>query len=398
MYIERPMISARQFILLAFIGGMVIKGLMLPSILMRISGKDGLFVMAFYFLIEIINLTLFSLLIVKFPEKTFFNILSECFGKVISRVIALAIMVAALIKFTLNLSEVKAFFSIEMFASFNWTVMVIPLIALCFTIAVKSLRVLGRTAEIFFPFILAGIIFLSLILFREVPFENVLPLLDGGIKPVLDGLKEFPIWFGDVIVMAVALGNVKKGKHMTLKCVLMRMFAAVMILAFSVVLFATYGNIAPLVKYGHNITSLTQYNLGSQQYGRFDLIIYAVWMSGVFIKMAMNCYLGVRCTAFLFNVRNYKYVAAALAVVSFVLSVWLVPTVGKVYVLSTSLWAKIIFSFVEYCLPAVTFIAANVKYGNKNSGEESGSELGDKSGGEPQPCGVCQGEKSGEPG
>lgn len=397
MQIERPMISARQFILLAFIGGMVIKGLMLPSILMRISGKDGLFVMAFYFLIEIINLTLFSLLIVKFPEKTFFNILSECFGKVISRVIALAIMVAALIKFTLNLSEVKAFFSIEMFASFNWTVMVIPLIALCFTIAVKSLRVLGRTAEIFFPFILAGIIFLSLILFREVPFENVLPLLDGGIKPVLDGIKEFPIWFGDVIVMAVALGNVKKGKHMTLKCVLMRMFAAVMILAFSVVLFATYGNIAPLVKYGHNITSLTQYNLGSQQYGRFDLIIYAVWMSGVFIKMAMNCYLGVRCTAFLFNVRNYKYVAAALAAVSFVLSVWLVPTVGKVYVLSTSLWAKIIFSFVEYCLPAVTFIAANVKYGNKNSGEESGSELGDKSGGEPQPCGVCQGEKSGEP-
>lgn len=398
MYIERPMISARQFILLAFIGGMVIKGLMLPSILMRISGKDGLFVMAFYFLIEIINSRCFLLLIVKFPEKTFFNILSECFGKVISRVIALAIMVAALIKFTLNLSEVKAFFSIEMFASFNWTVMVIPLIALCFTIAVKSLRVLGRTAEIFFPFILAGIIFLSLILFREVPFENVLPLLDGGIKPVLDGIKEFPIWFGDVIVMAVALGNVKKGKHMTLKCVLMRMFAAVMILAFSVVLFATYGNIAPLVKYGHNITSLTQYNLGSQQYGRFDLIIYAVWMSGVFIKMAMNCYLGVRCTAFLFNVRNYKYVAAALAAVSFVLSVWLVPTVGKVYVLSTSLWAKIIFSFVEYCLPAVTFIAANVKYGNKNSGEESGSELGDKSGGEPQPCGVCQGEKSGEPG
>ena len=391
MQIERPMISARQFILLAFVGGMVIKGLMLPSILMRISGKDGLFVMAFYFLIEIINLTLFSLLIVKFPEKTFFNILSECFGKVISRIIALAIMVAALIKFTLNLSEVKAFFSIEMFASFNWTVMVIPLIALCFTIAVKSLRVLGRTAEIFFPFILAGIVFLSLILFREVPFENVLPLLEGGIKPVTDGIKEFPIWFGDVIVMAVALGNVKKGKHMTLKCVLLRVFAAIMILAFSVVLFATYGNIVPLVKYGHNITSLTQYNLGSQQYGRFDLIIYAVWMSGVFIKMAMNCYLGVRCTAFLFNVSNYKYVAAALAVVSFALSVWVVPTVGKVYVLSTSLWAKIIFSFVEYCLPAVVFIAANVRYGNKSSGKKSDDELQCS-------CEVCQGETSGEPG
>ncbi len=392
MYIERPMISARQFILLAFIGGIVIKGLMLPSILMRISGKDGLFVMAFYFLIEIINLTLFSLLIVKFPEKTFFDILSECFGKVFSRIIAVAIIIASLIKFTLNLSEVKAFFLIEMFDSFNWTVMIIPLIALCFTIAVKSLRVLGRTAEIFFLFILTGIIFLSLILFREVPFENCLPLLDNGIKPVVDGIKEFPIWFGDVIVMAVALGNVKKGKHMTLKCVLLRVFAAVMILSFSVVLFATYGNIVPLVKYGHNITSLTQYNLGSQQYGRFDLIIYAVWMSGVFIKMAMNCYLGVRCTAFLFNVRNYKYVAAALAVVSFIMSVWLIPTVGKVYVLSTSLWAKLIFSFVEYCMPAVVFISANIKYAKKNKSPGEKSDAGRDY------CGAGEGEKNGEPG
>ena len=42
---------------------------------------------------------------------------------------------------------------------------------------------------------------------------------------------------------------------MTLKCVLLRVFAAVMILSFSVVLFATYGNIVPLVKYGHNIIS-----------------------------------------------------------------------------------------------------------------------------------------------
>ena len=49
-----------------------------------------------------------------------------------------------------------------------------------------------------------------------MPFENFLPLLDDGIKPVVDGIKEYPIWFGDVIVMAVALGNVKKVKHMTL--------------------------------------------------------------------------------------------------------------------------------------------------------------------------------------
>ncbi|MDD7157545.1 MAG: GerAB/ArcD/ProY family transporter [Firmicutes bacterium] len=378
MQVERPMITSRQFIILAFIGGMVIKGLMLPSLLMRISGKDGLFVLAFYFAIEILNLALISVLVVKYPEKTFFNMLEECFGKVGSRILCVLILIATTIKYTLNLSEVKAFFTLEMFSAFNWTVMIIPLVALTAVISVKSLRVLGRTAEIFFPFILAGILFLSLILFREVPLENVLPLGEGGIKPIADGIAEFPIWFGDVIVTGVALGNVKKEKGTVLKCVLMRVFAAVMIISFSVVLFATYGNIVPLVKYGHNITSLTQYNLGSQQYGRFDLIIYAIWVSGVFIKMAMNAYLATRCAAFALNVKNYKYVSAALAVLVFALSAFIVPTVSKVYILSTSTWAKIIFSLVEYCLPLTLFIAANVKYRGGETPEEDKASDGNE--------------------
>ncbi len=395
MQVERPMITSRQFIILAFIGGMAIKGLMLPSLLMRISGKDGLFVLAFYFAIEILNLALISVLVVKYPEKNFFNMLEECFGKVGSRILCVLILIAATIKYTLNLSEVKAFFTLEMFSAFNWTVMIIPLVALTAVISVKSLRVLGRTAEIFFPFILAGILFLSLILFREVPLENVLPLGEGGIKPIADGIAEFPIWFGDVIVTGVALGNVKKEKGTVLKCVLMRVFAAVMIISFSVVLFATYGNIVPLVKYGHNITSLTQYNLGSQQYGRFDLIIYAIWVSGVFIKMAMNAYLATRCAAVAFNVKNYKYVAAALAVLAFALSAFIVPTVSKVYILSTSTWAKIIFSLVEYCLPPVLFIAANVKY--RGGGKPDEGKTADENETEPQQPNL-KGEKTSEAG
>ena len=362
MQIERPMITARQFVILAFIGGVAIKGLMLPSILMRISGKDGLFVMAFYFAVEILNLSLLSLLIVKYPEKTFFAMLDDCFGKVGAKIIALLILVAAVMKYTLNLSETKAFFTLDMFASFNWTIMILPLIALCFIIAIKSLRVLGRTAEIFFPFILTGVVLLSLILFKEVPLENVLPLLADGAKPVFDGIREFPIWFGDVLVMTVALGNVKISRRLTLKCTLARAAAAVMIVAFSVALFATYGNIVPLVKYGHNITSLTQYNLGSQEYGRFDLIIYAVWVTGVFVKMAMNGYLSVRCASFVLGVKNYKYVAGALAALSYLISAFAVPTINQVYDLSTSLWAKIPFSLVEYCLIPVLFVVASVRF------------------------------------
>ena len=71
MQIKKPMITSRQFIILAFIGGIVIKGLMLPSVMLRVSGRDGLFVMAIYFVLEIINIGLFCKLISDYPTKRF---------------------------------------------------------------------------------------------------------------------------------------------------------------------------------------------------------------------------------------------------------------------------------------------------------------------------------------
>lgn len=377
MQIERPMITVRQFIILAFIGGIVIKGLMLPSVLLRVSGKDGLIVMIAYFIVEIINIGIFAYLISRYPEKTFFGMMEDCFGKVISRLFAFLIVVAAVVKFTLNLSEVKAFFAVGMFASLNWGIMIIPLLALCFIVAVKSLRILGRTTEIFFPAVAICIVLLLLILFREVPFENVLPIMENGFEPVKKGIAEFPIWFGDVIVMSMAMGNVKKSKNLVLFSVIARTVSSLLILAFSVAMYSTYGDIIPLVKYGHNITSLTQYNLGSQEYGRFDLIIYSVWMSGVFIKMSMNCYLAIRCAAFVINCRNYKYIAAVLALAGYIMSIFVTPTIISVYMLSTAAWAKIIFSVIEYVLPVLLLIGAKFKYRkdkNVSKQPESGGE------------------------
>lgn len=384
MRIVKPMITARQFVILAFIGGIVIKGLMLPSVLLRVSGRDGLFVMAAYFAVEIINIGLFAKLISDYPGKTFFGIIEDCFGKITGKIMAALLIVAAAVKFTLNLSEVKAFFALGMFASLNWAIMILPVLVLCIAFSIKSLRILGRCAEIFFPFIAVCIGLLILILFREVPLENVLPLLENGARPVLKGIAELPMWFGDVIVMSVAMGNVKAGKRLVAGSVIARAASSLLITAFSVALFSSYGNIIPLVKYGHNITTLTQYNLGSQEFGRFDLIIYAVWMSGVFIKMAMNFYLGVRCASYLTGVANHKYVAVALAAISYVMSTMLVPAITDVYELSTALWARIIFAFFEFVTPAVLFVAAKIRYGGsghrKLEYSASGAEIPDIAG------------------
>ncbi len=374
MKIENSLITQRQFLIMVFIGGMVIKGFMLPSLLMLTSGRDGIFVMIFYFLVEIINLTCIAILIKRYPNKNFFLMLEECFGKIISRIVVFTFLIAAVAKFVLNLSEVKAFFSSSMFSSLTWEIMVIPLIVVCFVTGVKSLRILGRSAEIFFPFIVLCLGFLAFILFGEAKLENILPLGEYGIRPVLKGIAQFPVWFGDVIVMSVAMGNVKPEKRFVTYTIVTRAIVAVSVTMLATVMFATYGNIIPLIKHGHNVTSLTQYDLGSQEFGRFDLLLYSVWLFGVFIKMAMNFYFCLRSVAFIINKPSYYVIGAMLSAIAYVLSVFVFPTLSSVYMLSTTTWIKCIFAFMEYLMPVVLLIAASVRYGKRRKAENENEQ------------------------
>lgn len=375
MKIENSMITQRQFLIMVFIGGMVIKGFMLPSLLMLTSGRDSLFVMIFYFLVEIINLTCIALLIKLYPNKNFFCMMEDCFGKILSRIFILAFLFAAGVKFVLNLSEVKAFFSSSMFSSVTWEIMIIPLIAICFILGVKSLRILGRSAEIFFPFIAICLVLLAFILFGEVRLENILPLGENGIEPVMKGIAEFPIWFGDVIVMSVAMGNVKPKKRFVTYTIITRAIVAVSITMLATVMFATYGNIIPLIKHGHNVTSLTQYDLGSQEFGRFDLLLYSVWLFGVFIKMAMNFYFCLRSIAFIINRPAYYIIGAVVAVLAYVFSIFVFPTLSSVYMLSTTAWIKCIFAFMEYLMPVILLIAASIRYRKKPAKENKNEQV-----------------------
>ena len=71
-----------------------------------------------------------------------------------------------------------------------------------------------------------------------------------------------------------------------------------------------------------------------------------------------------------------------MAAAAYILSIFAVPAITDVYELSTALWARIIFSAVEFLLPVVLFAAAKIKYsgsgGKKHTdGEKAAEESAD---------------------
>ena len=239
--------------------------------------------------------------------------------------------------------------------------MIIPIIALCVFFGTKTLRSIGRTAEVFIPFILISAVLLSILLVGDVPFSNLLPFFENGGKDFALGIDSFIVWFGDVSILLVCLGNVKISKRFALSSIIARAVSVVVVLVFSSIMFATYSNITDLIDYGHNVSGMTQYSLGNHDYGRFDYLIYCFWLFAVLIKLMLTFYTLTRNATEIFKAKNNLITSIILGVIIFVLTSFVLQNENIVYAFCTSP-VKYFLAPIEFLLPVLVFVFARITY------------------------------------
>ncbi len=379
----RSQISTTQFAVFAFISGMAIKMFMLPALMLKVSKRDSIVVMAIYLIIELVNVLFIVLTLKRNPDKTFYEILSSALGKITAKIVVVYFTMFLLLKLLLMLSEVKVFFSVSVYDRISWGVMIIPLIAICVGFATKSITVLGRVAELFSPLIIISTVLLSLLLTSNVPISNIFPLFSNGVDGIAEGVLTFPVWFGDVSLLLVCLGRVKLSKRVVLKTMLMRFLSVIFVLVFSLIMFATYADITDLIDYGHNVSSMTQYSLGSHDYGRFDYIIYCIWMLSVVIKIMLNFFTLSQNIRYVTGKKSQYVVPIIVALVVYTLTTFVLKNENAMYQVCTSV-LRFVFIPTEFLLPFATYIFVLIKY-NKAENKENKGE-------------ACQVEKASEKG
>ncbi len=370
-------ISSTQFALFAFICGMAIKMFMLPALMLKVSGRDSIVVMAFYLIIELVNVLFLSLTLKRNPDKTFYEILSSALGTIIAKIVVVYFTLFLLLKLLLMLSEVKVFFSVSVYERISWSVMIIPLLALCIGFATKPLSVLGRVSELFAPLILISTVALSLLLTAKVPISNILPLFSNGINSVVEGVQTFPIWFGDVSLLLVCLGRVKLSKRVILKTMLFRFLSVIFVFVFSLIMFATYADITDLIDYGHNVSSMTQYSLGSHDYGRFDYIIYCFWMLAVVMKIMLNFYTLSQNVQYVVSKKSQYVVPIIVSLVVYILTTFVFRNENAMYQICTSV-LRFVFVPAEFLLPFAVFLLVRLKYKKAENTEKTEGERDEK--------------------
>lgn len=354
-------VSTRQFVVVQFLVALAVKMFMLPALMLRVVGKDSYIVMLAWIAFEFVDLTFVVLLARRNPDKNMYEILTDAFGKVVSRVIVAMFTLFVCAKGLLVLGELKTFFVVTMYADINWVVMLIPLMALLCAFGIRSLRSIGRTAELITPVIVVSTLVLSGLLLGDIEFANLLPVMENGFAPIKKGMLTFPMWFGDVSFLLMFLGNIKINRGFIWKSYLSKLVATALVMLFSVTLFSTYANVSTLIDYGNNVSNMTQLSMGAQDNGRFDLMFYCIWLFTVFLKLALIFYFFTRNLGFIVGTRNNYLTSPICAAVWYAVSAFVLRNENVSYLFFTSA-VKYALCPVAFVMPMLLYITALLKY------------------------------------
>lgn len=195
---------------------------------------------------------------------------------------------------------------------------------LCAFVVQAGLEVLGRVGQLFFPLFVVPLMLLILLLLPEFEIENILPLFDAGVMPLIKGAFTMNGWFSEffmIIFLLPFLVDKNKGRRRGFQTILaVTMTIVVVNLTVLFVLGSTSASQAyPLITAGRYI-SLADF------FENLESMAMAVWVAGAFIKISVFYYVSAIGTAQWLNLSDYQPVIWPLGILLIEFGFWSLPS------------------------------------------------------------------------
>jgi spore germination protein KB len=310
-------LSLWQFFLLIFIfetGSSVVIGLAGEAkkdawIAILIGTFIGILIILFYFFLS-----------QKGNNKNLFQLIEICFGKYIGKFISFLYIIYF---FYIAARVLRDFGELMVATIFNKTpieFLSLTMMLLIAYILTLGIEVLGRSSEIFIPYIVLFILFVGVGVFlsEELNLANIFPILENGPKPIIKTifpqLITFP--FGELIAFMVLIPTVSKVKKAK-KVAVISVFLSGLLLV--------YTTIIQIGTLGENIRSRSNFPLLSAArevsllnfIERVDLLIVFTVMFGIIVKVSIFFYGGLIGLEYVFKKSYRQFVIPMSLLIAF---------------------------------------------------------------------------------
>ncbi|MDP4127275.1 MAG: endospore germination permease [Bacillota bacterium] len=352
-------ISETQLAMLMYITIMSTVTLFVPAVTAKEAHQDAWLTGAVPMVMGILSLFLVTRLAQLYPGQTIIQYCEGIFGKIIGKLLAFLYVAFFLVTNIIIIRELAELLAIMFLPG-------TPIIVLCSVfilssvyVVIKGPEVMCRMAQFLLPLFVGIHLILIPMTMPDWKIERVLPILEGGFRPILRGSIIPSAWFGEFLLVAMFMPNVNKPQQMFRKGI----FAILLIGAsLSMAIFTS------LVVFGPELStiltfpsmSLIKYIKIGTIFQRLETYTLVFWIGIMFMKINVFYYVTNEGLAQSLNKNNSKWILWALAVVQILGATYLFRNTLDLSRFLTDVWIKLAFIF-EFALLLILWFTALVR-------------------------------------
>ena len=296
-------ISVRQICFIMVIYTAVSKLLLYPSTRAYYTGRDLLFSAAIDFLIQGIVIWSVAYACSK-TDMTFFELLENTFGKVVSRVVCGIFGLFFIIATVYPLIEQKLYIHTIFYETVPALWVFLPIFFFTVYAGAKGFTNIGRCADLCLPIFIVSFLGIVIMSFGECCCNTVLPILKTPASKIFTGSAATFFRFAEPSFLLMFMGHFKYKKHDALKITLSYALGAALILGFLLLFYTIFSDLAVTRRFA--ISKIAVFFSAINLIGRVDLLaLYAMEVVMLF-ALVLNIQLSVHCFTHCFSAKTVK--------------------------------------------------------------------------------------------
>jgi len=324
------------------------------------AGRDLWLSIIFAILFSIPVYLIYGRLQSSYPELDLFEINENIFGSIIGKLLSLLFVWFAFHLGTLVISGIGEF---VITLSFPETPKILPMIfmlLLAVWVSIEGMEVLSRWSTLFLLFNVPLPIISILFLLPQMDFNNIFPVMDYGIMPVLQGtLSAFSFPFGEGVVVLMALFYLNNKKSYYKVYLTSLMVAGIVIFSISLTEILVLGPDLYLSLYSPNFDVGRKISAGDVLQN-LDIIIILSIYTATFVKLSV-CLMAVsNGISKIFGFKDYRFLVVPVALLMLNNGLIMYDNLMEIAKFDGEIWLYYAPLF-QFVLPLIILLASEIK-------------------------------------
>lgn len=294
-----------------------------------------------------------------FPGKDLFDIAEICFGKFLGKGIIILFTWFVFDGIAMTLRNYAQYVVTTSLEKTPLLIVELVIIVLCTTIVKNGIQVMGMWSRLFLLLFIFFMIITIHPLLPDMNIDNIRPVLNHGVKPVLKGAYETFIFpFTQTLVFTMVL--VKFNKKNSPVRIYMKglLFGGILVLIISITNILVLGVNTISTFYFPTYATFSRVAIGNML-ERIEIVSGTMLTIGAFIKISIYLMATCKGVSKIFRNTDYRFIVVPITLLAINLSYFQFEGTGEYYEYAES-WYYYVFPFQVF-LPIIIWIVAEIK-------------------------------------